>query len=572
MTRGKIGFESIGIGNLLRSGRLKVPPNQRAYKWEEEHVTDLFQDLAKAIDGEDYFLGTVVLTGADQPVPQVTDGQQRLATTTILFSAIRDFFLERGKDRIVSQLEGDFLSFTEYGTEEVVPRLTLNTDDAQFFANAIIARPGERQPFNFDLLPESNQRLQGAFDLAKKHISDVTSAYRDSDKEGALAKWIEFVRDKASVIAIRVPDATSAYRMFATLNDRGLRASQADLLKNYLFSKSGTRLNEATARWSSMTGAIETVGDDDLLVLYIRHLWVTKWGPTKEDDLAEEIEERIRGTQAAMDFLRELDESAPDYVALFNPDHTKWNKYKTVIRAYIRTIQSDLKVEQIRPLLFAISRYFATDEATKAFRLCINWSVRFLVAGGRGGFLDRQYGLRAQEIGTGKIKTAKQLADAMREHVPNDVSFEEKFWKATVSQGWLARYYLKTLDAVMSGESDPEWVANPEVEVVNLEHILPKTPSDEWKISPELAAANVKRLGNMVLMQAKKNNEAANAAFSEKRKEYKDSTFLITNSVAKYTEWTSKQIDERQAKLAKIALQAWPIELKGAHGRTRKSA
>src|SRR5271157_5101335 len=94
---GKISFEHIGIGNLLRSGRLRVPPNQRSYKWEEEHVTDLFQDLTKAIDGDDYFLGTIVLTGAVNPIPEVTDGQQRLATTSILLSAIRDFFLERGR-------------------------------------------------------------------------------------------------------------------------------------------------------------------------------------------------------------------------------------------------------------------------------------------------------------------------------------------------------------------------------------------------------------------------------------------------------------------------------------------
>jgi hypothetical protein len=120
--------------------------------------------------------------------------------------------------------------------------------------------------------------------------------------------------------------------MFATLNDRGLRASQADLLKNYLFGKAGTRLAEATARWSSMTGAIETVGDDDLLVLYIRHLWVTKHGPTKEDDLADDIESEIKGTQRAMEFLRELDDSAADYVALFNPEHTKWTDSSLALR------------------------------------------------------------------------------------------------------------------------------------------------------------------------------------------------------------------------------------------------
>jgi hypothetical protein len=65
-------------------------------------------------------------------------------------------------------------------------------------------------------------------------------------------------------------------------------------------------------------------------------LWVTKYGPTKEDDLADSIEENIRGTQAAMELLRELDQSAADYVALFNPEHSQWNRYKSVIRAHVR--------------------------------------------------------------------------------------------------------------------------------------------------------------------------------------------------------------------------------------------
>jgi Protein of unknown function DUF262/Protein of unknown function (DUF1524) len=570
VTSNRIGFEHVGIGNLLRAGRLRVPPNQRSYKWEEEHVTDLFQDLSKAIDGPDYFLGTIVLTGAANPIPEVTDGQQRLATTTILLTAIRDFFIDRGEDKLVRQLESDFLSFTEYGTKETVPRLELNVDDSQFFTEAIIARPSERKQLRSGELSESNARLFNALNLAKKHVESITSASRESDKESALVKWIEFIRDKATVIAIRVPDATSAYRMFGTLNDRGLRASQADLLKNYLFSKAGSRLAEAAARWSSTTGAIETVGDDDLLVLYIRHLWVSKYGPTKEEDLAAGVEEKIRGTQSAMEFLRELDESSPDYIALFNPEHSKWNRYKTVIRAHVRTICQDLKVEQIRPLLFAISRHFSSEEAVKAFRLCVNWSVRYLVVGGRGGFLDRHYGLRAQEIGAGKVRTAKQLVEAMYEHIPNDALFREKFWKTTVSQAYLARYYLKTLDSTMSGETEPEWIANPETEVVNLEHVLPKESAANWKMKPDIAAANLKRLGNMVLMQASRNSDVANSSFEEKRAEYKKSSFLITSSVSRYSEWTPNEIDARQAKLAEIAVVAWPIDLKTFGGSKHK--
>lgn len=572
MSQGKIDYSYEGIGTLIRSGRLRVPPNQRSYKWEEEHISDLFQDLANAIDADDYFLGTIVLTGADGKIAQVTDGQQRLATTTVLLSAIRDFFLSIQKMKIVNQLEADFLSFTEYGTSETIPHLELNTDDSHFFVDAILRRPDERPALKIDELPESNLRILKAFELAKQHVIDITSAFRDADKESVLTKWIWFIRDKATVIVIRVPAASSAYRMFATLNDRGLRASQADLLKNYLFEKSGNREVEAAARWSSMTGAIETVGDDDLLVLYIRHLWVSKNGPTKEDDLADEIEAKIRGTQAAMAFLVELDQSAADYVALSNPEHNKWNKYKSVIRAYVRTIHQELRVTQIRPLLFAISRHFTPEEAVKAFRLCVNWSVRFLIAGGRGGFLDRHYGLRAQEIGTGKVTTARQLTDAMKEHVANDTEFEEKFWKATVSQSYLARYYLKTLDSVMSGETEPEWVANPETEIVNLEHIIPKSPGSEWNISPDVAAANLRRLGNMALLKASQNLDIANAGYNVKRKEFHNSTFVTTNSIAAYEDWGPKEIDERQAELAKAAVIAWPIELKVKNVRKSKRA
>jgi hypothetical protein len=213
-------------------------------------------------------------------------------------------------------------------------------------------------------------------------------------------------------------------------------------------------------------------------------------------------------------------------------------------------------------LLFAISRNFTPAEAEKAFRLCTNWSVRFLIAGGRGGFLDRHYGLRAQEIGTGKISTAKQLLEAMREHVPKDAEFQDRFSRATVSQSYLARYYLKALDAVLRGETEPEWIANPETEVVNLEHVMPKEPGASWKIEPDVAAANLKRIGNMVLLQASKNVGVANQSFEDKKKEYKNSSFLVTKQVARYKQWTPKEIDDRQSKLAPVALDAWPLDLK----------
>jgi hypothetical protein len=161
-----------------------------------------------------------------------------------------------------------------------------------------------------------------------KHLRDITEQFRPENREAILADWVKFIDQRANIVVVHVADQASAFRMFETSNDRGLRASQADILKNYFFSKAQNRLDEESTRWSSITGAIESIGDDELLVLYIRHYWVTLHGPTKERELADAIRDRIKGHQGTMDFLRQLDEGAADYVALFNPDHSKWNKYK----------------------------------------------------------------------------------------------------------------------------------------------------------------------------------------------------------------------------------------------------
>ena len=107
----EIGFEHKGIGDALAHNRFVVPLNQREYSWEKEHVTDLFSDFANAIANNraTYFLGTIVLTKDNEGNPEVSDGQQRLATTTILLAAIRDYFFYN-KDNVRAQsIEADYL-------------------------------------------------------------------------------------------------------------------------------------------------------------------------------------------------------------------------------------------------------------------------------------------------------------------------------------------------------------------------------------------------------------------------------------------------------------------------------
>jgi len=108
--------------------------------------------------------------------------------------------------------------------------------------------------------------------------------------------------------------------MFETLNDRGLKAGAADILKNYLFSKSGRRLPEAQSCWNTITRSIESLGEDedDRLVTFLRHFWIVSNGPTKERELANRIKSDITGETRALSFLTAASSAVDPYVALWS--------------------------------------------------------------------------------------------------------------------------------------------------------------------------------------------------------------------------------------------------------------
>ena len=90
---------------------------------------------------------------------------------------------------------------------------------------------------------------------------------------------------------------------------------------------------------------------------------------------------------------------------------------------------------------------------------------------------------------------------------------------------------------------------------------MPANPGHGWEhIHPETASTVYKRLGNMVLMQASKNSEIGNKAFSDKRSVLQSAPYLLTQMVGKKLDWDVKDIEERQIKLAEIAVQTWPIK------------
>jgi hypothetical protein len=157
--------DTVGIADLLRARQLRVPLHQRSYTWVSEQVDDYWSDLLKALKtGQaEYFLGSTVMTSpTDSPRHTIIDGQQRLATTTILISAIRNTLLRRGDSETARLVEAAYLASTDLATLAATARLTLNVEDTTFFRQLVIDRPTEERP---EVAHPSHERLRDAFDL-----------------------------------------------------------------------------------------------------------------------------------------------------------------------------------------------------------------------------------------------------------------------------------------------------------------------------------------------------------------------------------------------------------------------
>jgi hypothetical protein len=105
-------------------------------------------------------------------------------------------------------------------------------------------------------------------------------------------------------------------------------------------------------------------------------------------------------------------------------------------------------------------------------------------------------------------------------------------------------------------------VPNADAGRVNLEHVLPVTPSENWFKcwNADDAKAYHRRLGNMAIMLAKMNSTLGNESFEVKKVELAKSSFHFTKMIYGYNEWDQAAIEDRQSKMAEVAASVWSVK------------
>ncbi len=343
------------------------------------------------------------------------------------------------------------------------------------------------------------------------------------------------------------------------MNDRGLKLSAADLLKNYLYSLAGTRRDEAIQKWQSMVAILESLGrDDGDIVDYIRYFWITTHGPTRVNDLFDNIKAEVNSEATVISWLSTLEARANDYVAILTPSHDAWGKAHQEIRATIDTLRY-LGVSQIRPLLLGAFGVFDDKEYERLLKSAVNWSVRCLISGVPSGTLEGHYSRGAKKISERVITTVETLTREMASIIPDDVAFKSAVQTFSVPTSSLARYYLRRLQMEEDSNVEPQYTPN-DGKAVTLEHVLPQKPGTDWGHIPvEQAKANYNRLGNQALLAGSVNSRLGNVGFEAKRTALAASPFSLTSSIAKVANWDVQAIAGRQSRLAELALKAWPF-------------
>lgn len=547
------------LGQLLSSTSppLRVPDYQRDYSWEKEHVSEFWEDL-KAFAGNDcklkptgqYFLGATVLVD-NGDFHLVLDGQQRLATATILLAALRDRMAEFNKNA-AKQLQDQFVVFQDELSGEQVFRLELNTFDRSFFRDFIQAYPHSN---GVAASTKSQHLISRAYEYFAEQVLSGWAAAGGGKQGFEWASHIAIIlRDYFVVITTVSTDEKSAASIFTTLNDRGIGLSSVDLVRSFILQNAHkSQIAEILDHWEAVFNACgKDIGAEALM----RMSWVSTNGDLKTRALYKVLSESLgkadNQTQAALAYSRQLRDDALLYRRMRDgdADDPDLEEYWLSLRY--------LKFNAGYPLLFAAQRKLNEQDQKSLAKALRAITIRHnLICNLDRASLESLSFTCAKAISGGA--SAKDALVLLRSRSPKDQMFAQSFATLSFStaEHGAARYLLRLFDEYTATTQE---VTVAGADRVHVEHIYPQTPkeSERW----EKHSGYVNRLGNLTLLDRRLNEQIKNSDFQTKKTQaYESSKLEITRQLLTYPDWSPERVEERQASLLELARKMWPEEL-----------
>ena len=560
----------------------EIRPPQRRFRWERTQVKQLWDDLAKAhsLSLEEYFLGTILVAPLEGGRVAVVDGQQRLATLSILLAVLRD--------RCNAIATGPMRHRTNKIHELIAPLdnngeptgdliIRLQSPENSTYDNLVREIDSTKAVHsNYNMTPSQKSLVNAT----KCLINEVTATLNVPDSTGKLAGIVDYILNQVKLLVLRVKNEREGRIIFDTTNTRGLKLSPADALKGKLatISRDNPQLiDNLLISWDAVGNKIEARDSTPRAMHdYLYAIWSTRGDQEfiakgKIDAIADE-----RPITELKSFIDDLKDYCDSYLAVVatNDPTPKGQDLKDLT----------LLNQQCRPFLTMVHR-FANAKFWEAVNLVLTLQVRNISIGSENpNRYSKLWARWARLVKDGHFDSAKM--EIVSRLLP-DEEFKVRFVKFSKSGSPLTRHLLRRMDPAMSPDlttftfkADVEHIF-PQSVVKNLNRGSILDSTDKYWIHcfrPELGddlesldeqqkkelsnelGVWLERLGNKCLLNGKINKSIKDGEFEGKREEYMKQSSTLTMKVAEDETWGPYQIEKRQEFLAERALQVWKVE------------
>ena len=541
------------------SYRFEVPEYQRPYSWTTEQTGELLDDILHAMgkveevhDAPPYFLGSIVIIKKGlRPQAQIVDGQQRIATLTILFCVLRELAAESDKssiDRYVYEPGDKFAGIQGHY------RLSVRGRDNSFFRDNIQERgklsAAVKRPLTG--LPDSQRGMVQNAGYLMEALAKLDERRRDT--------LMQFLVQRCYLVVVSTSDRNSAYRIFSVLNDRGLDLSPTDILKADIIGslpKDSRAHNRAV--WEEIE---EDLGRERFRDLFA-HIRMISMKSKPQGTLQQEFQEHVLKEVDREAFIEKvLEPYAGAYVTVTGASYQRAGGSGEVNR-YLRFLNRLDNFDWIPPAMAFFRRHESDPDAIFGF-------VRDLERLAYKMFIMRENINRRIQRYRSVLHSIQRREDLSAARSPLQLDPEEKAVLLRVLDGPIytrprvPRVLLLRLDTLLA-----EAGASYEHPIITIEHVLPQNPkrgSQWYKDFPDEEERTewTHRLANLVLLSRIKNTGASNYEFDYKKGEYFQkggaAAFVLAASVRDESEWTPAVLARRQRKLIDVLKKEWRLE------------
>ncbi len=560
------------IRDLFVSGRQFVIPRfQRDYSWEKKNFQEFFEDMMNNLaikDGQitssQYFLGTMLFVGnfaegTEQEI-LVVDGQQRLTTITILFSALSDKFCLMGENTLSEQIFKYIMTKDDNGNDV---RILKSKTHYPFFAYFIQDRKkGVSQPpsteeelliedtYNYLFQQLSEEKVKSY--LKRKHVTINTN-------ELPYVEILKALRDQvlnSTFISISTNDRDQANKIFEILNAKGKRLAHIDLIKNKIFEvlKEQEPADFAEDHWQKIKDTLNTGKENVGLATFYRHFWISKYKKSYSNRLYDDFNSIPKNETAYKQFLQEMLTNAKYYMQIVNPKRDDYNNRKEYFGLVqsLNAINNSFNVVQIRIALLAL---YDTKERNiidfKILKDTIFYLENFhfaynAVLTGRSNRLEKIYSSFAIELRKCTTKYSAQevisrkLIAPLNGLYPSFEEFSAKFIKLVFSKkenpfNVRTKYAINKLNCYYSTKDTFE-------DNGSVEHLIPET-----------ADHHTLNIGNLILLEQRLNSIAGQESYKNKVVLYAESDYVwVKDFIQKNPDWNESMIEARAIEMSRV--------------------